>query len=107
MGFLSIITDTLFGDSGKAASKSKSKENEKNRQFVLEATVQARGDIASIFPQIQASRQGGFDAAKNIFQQFDAGVFRVIRTKSETGVESPSKKESLGRIGAGYEIDSF
>ena len=69
MGFLSSITDTLFGDSGKGASDKQSSENRKNREFIREGIAEARGEISSLFPGIQEARQTGFDRSRDIFSQ--------------------------------------
>lgn len=76
MGFLSSITDTLFGDSGKGAAKQSKKDSAANREFIRQATETARADIDRIFPQVQAQRLGGFQGAQNVLaqgipQQFD------------------------------------
>ena len=66
---MSKITDTLFGDSGKGAAKSQSKENIANREFIARQAEQARGDILPLFGAAQGNRQLGAQAALDIFGQ--------------------------------------
>jgi len=81
MGILSGLTDSLFGDSGKGAARTQGRENQKNREFIKEATDAARTDINRLFPQAAEARLSGFQGAQDIFasavpqqfQQFQQG----------------------------------
>ena len=50
MGFLSGITDSLFGDDGKSAKRAQTQENIANREFIREGIAGAKEDINRIFP---------------------------------------------------------
>lgn len=57
---MSKVRDTLFGDQGKGAAKAQEKQNAESRDFILQQTNQARGDINDIFnAQAQNSMMGG------------------------------------------------
>ena len=76
---MSKITDTLFGDQGKGASKAQSRENEANREFIARQAEQARGDIIPLFGAAQGSREAGAQAVMDIFGQSvpqQAGLFQ-------------------------------
>lgn len=61
---MSKVRDTLFGDQGKGAAKAQEKQNAEARDFILQQTNQARGDINDIFnAQAQNSMMGGQTAA--------------------------------------------
>lgn len=66
MGFLSSITDTLFGDDGKAAADKQSKENRKSREFLAEQTEKARDEIFPLFGAAEESRRAGSQAALDV-----------------------------------------
>lgn len=100
MGFLSDITDSLFGDSGKGASKSQGKENERNREFIRAATQTARADIDRIFPQVQSQRLGGFQGAQNVLaqgipQQFDIFQQGNIQAQQTAGLAPQQIQNAL------------
>lgn len=79
MGFLSSITDTLFGDNGKAASDKQSRENELNRSFIREGIAEGRADIERLYPGVNQARQEGFSAAKDIFAQTAPQAFDLFQ----------------------------
>ena len=61
---MSKVRDTLFGDQGKGAAKAQGKQNEIARDFILQQTNQARGDVNDIFnAQAQNSMMSGQAAA--------------------------------------------
>lgn len=100
MSFLSDLGDSLFGDSGKGASKSQKKENEKNREFIRQATDKAFGQIAERGPLIQAQRLGGFQGAQNVLaqgipQQFDIFQQGNIQAQQTAGLAPQQIQNAL------------
>lgn len=66
MGVLSGISDTLFGDQGKGASRAQSAENRASRAFIAEGTERARGDVQPLFAAAQQARQAGSGSALDV-----------------------------------------
>lgn len=100
MGFLSGITDQLFGDSGKSGQQSQKRENEKNRDFIRAATKTARADIDRIFPQVQSQRLEGFQGAQNVLaqgipQQFDVFQQGNIQAQQTAGAAPQQVQNAL------------
>ena len=83
MGFLSGITDTLFGDGGKKAVRVSREEAAQNREFIREGQAQALDYIGGAFPQAQAQRDASTlaamgvyaDTAPQAFDMFSGGNF--------------------------------
>lgn len=81
MGILSGLSDSLFGDKGKKATRAQVTENRANREFIKEGIAAGKADIERIFPQAQAARLFGAQGAQDIFaaavpqqfQQFQQG----------------------------------
>lgn len=57
------LVDTLFGDKGKAAAKQQTKQNEQERQFIMQQTQQAQNLLQQMYPTMQQNSMLGGQAA--------------------------------------------
>lgn len=89
MGIFSSISKTLFGDDGKAASKSQKKQNKADKAFIAERIAEARADILPLFGGAQESQRlgsqqaldvfgGAIPAQLDVFQQGNVGAQQAI-----------------------------
>lgn len=60
------LVDTLFGDGGKAASKQQAKQNQQERQFILQQTQQAQNLLQQMYPTMQQNSMIGGQQALDI-----------------------------------------
>lgn len=57
------LIDTLFGDKGKGAAKQQTKQNEQERQFIMQQTQQAQNLLQQMYPTMQQNSMLGGQAA--------------------------------------------
>lgn len=71
------LVDTLFGDKGKAASKQQTKQNEQERQFIMQQTQKAQDLLQQMYPAMQQNTmlggQQSLDIARGALPQM-AGI---------------------------------
>lgn len=60
------LVDTLFGDKGKGAAKQQAKQNEQERQFILQQTQQAQNLLQQMYPTMQQNTMLGGQQALDI-----------------------------------------
>ena len=60
------LVDTLFGDKGKAAAKQQAKQNQQERQFILQQTQQAQNLLQQMYPTMQQNTMLGGQQALDI-----------------------------------------
>lgn len=63
MGFLSDISDTIFGGSNDEALKSQRKDNRRAQEYIEEQTQLALEDIANVYPQGDDFRNRSYELA--------------------------------------------
>ncbi len=102
MGFLSGITDSLFGDDGKKQSRRQNQENIANREFIREGTDAARAEIDKYWPQAQADRLFGYQGAQDIMQQFvpqQMAAFQQGNQQAQGTVGATPQQQYNARMG--------
>ena len=63
---MGALVNTLFGDGGKAASKQQAKQNQQERQFILQQTQQAQNLLQQMYPTMQQNTMLGGQQALDI-----------------------------------------